>query len=154
MISAFPNAPTYTYRPSDRVPGEQNGQSFEQAQLRAKGDHLDAAAQRVTELFERSDNTAVDTDPRAGFVRLRNLPAAGLLERSTESVTGFRTADGDVSVEGTGYYKGPSTLTLSNSRSEVTMERPWYDNQMYLPTQEQLTYNADGSRTVSYVYLQ
>lgn len=153
MISAFPNSPTYTYRKSDAVPPATTGEGFEQLQCREKGDHLEGAAQRAADLFAGSDNTAVDSDPRPGFVRLTNVAAPGLLEQDTQIVSGFRTPEGDLSVEALGHFQGASTLDVSDAGKEITMQRPWYSNNMYLPTQEQLTRNPDGTLTVSWNYL-
>lgn len=150
MISTFPNGPSYTYKPADPAPGDQN---WEAMQCRQKGAELSGAAQRAADFFSRADNGCADLDPRDGFVRLRNAAAPGLLEQDTQLVSGVRTPDGDLAVDGGGYYTmGASTLTVSNNGTEISMERPMYSNNMYGPTLEQLSVNEDGTHTVSWIY--
>jgi hypothetical protein len=154
MITTFPNAKPYTYRPCDPPPSANTGEGFEQATSREKGDHLHGAAQRANDFFVRADNDCCyDTDPRPGFVRLTNVVAPSLLENGTQFVSGFRSPDGDLAVwASNGYSADPSSLVVSNNGSQVTMQRPMYENNMYAPTQEQLSYNGDGTRTISWLY--
>lgn len=143
---------SYTYRPGQAPPQ----QDWSASTSYQRGEAMHATAQRTADFFQASDNGEFDVDPREGYVRLRNAPAPELLERTTTTVTGFRTPDGDLQVSGEnaehGYGYAPTTLAIHGN--EVMMDRPVYLNDRYMSTIESLKDNADGTRTFAMSYYQ
>ena len=142
---------TLTYNPS-KPPAPQD---WSANSLFGEGQAIDEKANNARDFFQRADNKAADIDPRPGYVRLQETPAENLLERNSNNVSGFMTPDGDLWAQAkVGDYNTTSTLTISNNGREVTMDRPVYVNNKYLPTLENLVYNGNGTRTYSSTYLQ
>lgn len=142
---------SYTYRPGQAPPQ----QDWSASQAYQRGEKMNQTAEQTSDFFVQADNTAIDLDPREGYVRLKDAAAPQLLEETTSTVTGYRTPDGDLQVTGEngGQYQ-PTTLAISENGKEVYMDRPWYLNDRYLPTLESLSRNDDGSRTFSLSYYQ
>ena len=138
-----------TYKPQN-PPGIQN---FEIHECYRKGEELLQKAGQVSDFFAQSDNTAVDLDPRPGYVRLNHAFAPELLERNSQVVSGFQTPDGGLQAyEPKAAGGDPSSLSIANGGKDITMERPIYVNDRYAPTLESLILNDDGSRTASWQY--
>lgn len=145
-------SPNYTYQPG-KPPAQNNWEANENY---SKGEGVRQKAQATADFFAGADNTELDADPRAGYVRLKNAPAPGLLESgngdwATGTVTGFRTPDGNLQAESQNQSGTPSSM-LSIHGDEVTMDRPAYVNDRYMPTLETLRTNADGTYTFSMTY--
>ncbi|MBX3170990.1 MAG: hypothetical protein KF760_26520 [Candidatus Eremiobacteraeota bacterium] len=138
-----------TYKPQN-PPGPEN---FEEHQCYLKGEELVRKAGQVSDFFTRSDNSAVDLDPRPGYVRLNRAFAPELMERNSQVVSGFQTPDGGLQAYEPKMAGGdPSTLSIANGGQDITMERPVYVNDRYAPTLESVILHADGSRTASWQY--
>lgn len=138
-----------TYKPQN-PPGQEN---FEEHQCYLKGEELVTKAGQVSDFFTRSDNSAVDLDPRDGYVRLNRAFAPELMERNSEVVSGFLTPDGGLQAYEPKMAGGdPSTLSIANGGKDITMERPIYVNDRYAPTLESVILHDDGSRTASWQY--
>lgn len=147
MNTAF--GESYTYRPGQAPPP----QNWSASQAYQRAEKMNETAQQVSDFFVAADNSEADVDPRAGYVRLKNAEAPALLERTTTTISGFRTPDGDLQVTGENADNfQATTLAISDSGKEVFMDRPWYLNDRYLPTLESLTQNGDGTRTYSSAY--
>jgi hypothetical protein len=145
---------SYTYRPGQVPPKEDWSASV--SYQRAEAMHQ--TAERTADFFQRSDNGEFDVDPREGYVRLKNAPAPELLERTTTTVTGLRTPDGDLQVTGensdAAHQANYAPTTLAIHGQEVIMDRPVYLNDRYMSTIESLKDNPDGTRTFSMSYYQ
>lgn len=138
-----------TYNPQS-PPSAQN---FEQHQCYMKGEELVLKAGQVSDFFTQSDNSAVDLDPRPGYVRLCRAFAPELMERNSQVVSGFQTPDGGLQAYEPKMAGGdPSTLSIANGGKDITMERPVYVNDRYAPTLESVILHDDGSRTASWQY--
>ncbi len=125
---------------------------FEEHECYLKGEQLVEKAARVTDFFRQSDNSAIDLDPRDGYVRLRAF-APALMERNSEVISGFRTPDGNLQAYEPRMAGGdPSTLHIANGGKDITTERPVYVNDRYAPTLESVILHDDGSRTASWQY--
>src|SRR5437868_5463940 len=117
---------SYTYRPG-QVPDKSDwsaSESYSRAEAQSEKAH------QVTDFFQAADQGPSDIDRREGFVRLQDVPAEGLLEEGTTTVTGFSTAEGDLQVSGqNGVWNGSqTTMAISNHGKEVVMDRPVYVN--------------------------
>lgn len=138
-----------TYKPQNPPSAE----NFEVHQCYVKGEELLQKAGLVADFFTRSDDSAVDLDPRPGYVRLNRTFAPELLERNSQVVSGFQTPDGGLQAYEPNSAGGdPSTLCIANGGKDITMERPVYVNDRYAPTLESVILNDDGSRTASWQY--
>lgn len=138
-----------TYKPQT-PPSSEN---FEEHQCYIKGEELVHKAGQISDFFARSDNSAIDLDPRPGYVRLNRAFAPELMERNSQVVCGFQTPDGGLQAYEPKVAGGdPSTLSIANGGKDITMERPIYVNDRYAPTLESVILNEDGSRTASWQY--
>ena len=127
--------------------------AFEENACYLKGEQLVEKATRVADFFTRSDNSAIDLDPRDGYVRLNRAYAPEMLERNSQVISGFRTPDGGIQAyEPRSAGGDPSTLTIADRGRDITMERPVYVNDRYAPTLESVVLHDDGSRTASWQY--
>ena len=145
--------PGYNYRPENPPPKE----NWSEHQAYQDAEAIHEKATQSLDFFRQADNSTAeglyDLDPREGFVQLREVDAPGLLERHTAQVSGVLTPEGDLFVSGRETSFGEtSTLTITEDGKEVTMGRPVYVNDRYLPTVENLTYEDDGSRTYQFQY--
>lgn len=138
-----------TYKPQN-PPSSEN---FEEHQGYLKGEELLRKAGQVSDFFLKSDNSAIDLDPRAGYVRLNRAFAPDLMERNSQVVSGFQTPDGGLQAYEPRPAGGdPSSVSIANGGRDITMERPIYVNDRYAPTLESVILNQDGSRTASWQY--
>ncbi len=141
---------SYTYNPKNPPAQESN---FEEHQCYMKGEELLGKAAQVSDFFTKSDNSAQDLDPRAGYVRLNKAYAPELIERNSQMISGFMTPDGGLQAfEPRPAGQDPSNLTIANGGKDITMERPVYVNDRYAPTLESVILNSDGTRTASWQY--
>jgi len=139
---------SHTYFPQ-KPPTQEH---FEENQCYEKGEELMQKAGQVQDFFTRSDDSAIDLDPRPGYVRLDRAFAPQLLESNSEIVSGFRTPDSGLQAYEPKTMGDPSSLTISSGGKDVSMERPVYVNNRYAPTHESVIQNDDGSRTASWQY--
>ena len=138
-----------TYKPQHPPTSE----NFEALECYRKGEELFQKAGQVSDFFTQSDNSAIDLDPRDGYVRLNRAFAPALLERNSEVISGFQTPDGNLQAYEPRMAGGdPSTLSIAKGGRDITMERPVYVNDRYAPTLESVITHDDGSRTASWQY--
>lgn len=139
-----------TYHPKSPPAAENN---FEGHQCYSKGEALVEKAARVSDFFTKSDNSELDLDPRPGYVRLNKAYAPELLERNSQLISGFMTADGGLQAfEPHPAGQDPSNITVARGGRDITMERPVYVNDRYAATLESVILHDDGSRTASWQY--
>lgn len=148
MAIAIPGTISFTYTPGQAPPAD-----FEKASMIAEGELLADKAQRVTDFFAAADNGEYDLSPEEGIVSLRNAPAPGLVERGTDTISGFYSADSGLNATGRqGDHGGSSDLMVSADGKTIFMDRDVYLNDRYVANMESLTVNEDGTRTFSHVY--
>lgn len=140
---------SYTYTPGQVPPS----QDWSASTLYQRGEAMHETADRTADFFRQADNGEFDVDPRAGYVRLKNAPAEGLVETRTTTVTGFQTPDGELNVTAENAEFHQPTM-LARHGSEITMDRPVYVNDRYMSTIETLSDNQDGTRTFDLFYYQ
>lgn len=140
----------YHFTPS--TPKETPKSNYFAWESRAKADHLESRSEAAKDFFQRADNQEFDRDPRQGHVSLKDVPAAGLIEANTATVSGVMTSSiGFLNVTGKpADAKGETSNLEITYHDYVTMDRAGSANGNGRRTLETFHARGDEFRTVQW----